>query len=329
MPFPSRSPLKNVTLRQLKVFEAVARHLSFSRAAEELHLSQPAVSMQVRQLEDVAGLPLTEQIGKKVFLTAAGTELARHARVVAQQLREAEAAFDALKGLRSGRLVIGVVSTAKYFAPRLLATFRARHPEVELRLGVHNREVILQQLAENQIDLAIMGRPPQEIGTHSESFADHPLVIVAAPEHALAARRRIVPKDLESETFLIREPGSGTRSAMERYFSEHGIVPAQTLEMSSNETIKQAAMANMGIAFISQHTVGLEMAVGRLLTLPVADLPVMRRWYVVHLEDKRLSPVALTFRKFLLDEAAPLIAAAVESPLLPGRVAPRSGHARS
>jgi DNA-binding transcriptional LysR family regulator len=321
--------MKNVTLRQLKVFEAVARHLSFSRAAEELHLSQPAVSMQVRQLEDMAGLPLTEQIGKKVFLTAAGTELARHARVVAQQLREAEAAFDALKGLRSGRLVIGVVSTAKYFAPRLLATFRTRHAEVELRLGVHNREVIVQQLAENQIDLAIMGRPPQEIGTHSESFADHPLVIVAAPEHALAGRRRIAPKDLEDETFLIREPGSGTRSAMERYFSEHGIVPRQTLEMSSNETIKQAAMANMGIAFISQHTVGLEMAVGRLVPLPVAGLPVMRRWYVAHLQDKRLSPVALAFRKFLLEEAVPLIAAAVDSPVALGRPAARRRHARS
>src|SRR5512135_3489694 len=154
--------MKHATLRQLKVFEALARHLSFSRAAAELHLTQPAVSMQVRQLEEVAGLPLTEQVGKKVFLTAAGTELARHARVVAQQVREAEAALDALKGLKSGRLVIGVVSTSKYFAPRLLANFRAQHPELELRLGVHNRELIVQQLADNQIDLAMMGQSPQD-----------------------------------------------------------------------------------------------------------------------------------------------------------------------
>lgn len=316
--------MKNVTLRQLKVFEAVARLLSFSRAAEELHLSQPAVSMQVRQLEDTVGLPVTEQIGKKIFLTAAGNELARHARVVAQQLREAEAALDALKGLRSGRLVIGVVSTAKYFAPRLLASFRALHAEIELRLGAHNREVIVQQLADNQIDLAIMGRPPQDIATHAEAFADHPLVIVAAPEHALAAEQSIAPKSLEGETFLIRERGSGTRSAMERYFAEHGIAAVQTMEISSNETIKQAVMANLGIAFISQHTVGLEMAAARLVCLPVAGLPVMRRWYVVQLQDKRLSPVAAAFREFLLERGAPIIAAAVGLPQGAGRPRRRS-----
>jgi DNA-binding transcriptional LysR family regulator len=306
--------VKNVTLRQLKVFEAVARQLSFSRAAEELHLTQPAVSMQVRQLEDTVGLPLTEQIGKKVFLTAAGTELARHARVVAQQLREAEAAFDALKGLRSGRLVLGVVSTAKYFAPRLLASFRALHTEVEIRLTAHNREVIVQQLADNQIDLAIMGRPPQDIATRAEAFADHPLVIIAAPEHPLAGLRRIDPVRLEGEVFLIREPGSGTLSAMERFLSEHGISAVQTMEFASNETIKQAVMANMGIAFISQHTVGLEMSAGRLACLPVTGLPVMRRWYVVQLQDKRLSPVAAAFREFLLAQGAPLIAEAVGLP---------------
>jgi DNA-binding transcriptional LysR family regulator len=310
--------MKNVTLRQLKVFEAVARLLSFSRAAEELHLSQPAVSMQVRQLEETVGLPLTEQIGKKVFLTAAGTELARHARVVAQQLREAEAAFDALKGLRSGRLVLGVVSTAKYFAPRLLASFRALHAEIELRLTAHNREVIVQQLADNQIDLAIMGRPPQDIATHAEAFADHPLVIIAAPEHPLAELKRIDPERLAGEVFLIREPGSGTLSAMERFLSEHGIASVPTMEFASTETIKQAVMANMGIAFISQHTVGLEMTAGRLACLRVDGLPVMRRWYVVQLQDKRLSPVAASFREFLLAQGAPLIAEAVGLPQVAG-----------
>jgi DNA-binding transcriptional LysR family regulator len=303
--------MRNVTLRQLRVFESVARHLSFSRAAEEFHLSQPAVSMQVRQLEESIGLPLTEQVGKKVFLTAAGAELARHARVIAQQLREAQTAFDALKGLKSGRLVIGVVSTAKYFAPRLLAAFRARHPEVELRLGVHNREVVVQQLAENQIDLAIMGRPPQEIATIAEAFAEHPLVMVAAPEHPLAAGRLLQAAELAGETFLIREPGSGTRSAMERYFGEQGLVVRRTLEMDSNETIKQAAMANLGIAFISGHTIGLEMQTARLRLLPVAGLPVMRRWYAVHLQEKRLSPIASAFRDFLLAQGAPMVAAAV------------------
>lgn len=318
--------MRNVTLRQLKVFEAVARQLSFSRAAEELHLSQPAVSMQVRQLEETVGLPLTEQIGKKVFLTAAGSELARHARVVAQQLREAETAFDALKGLRSGRLVLGVVSTAKYFAPRLLASFRALHPEIEIRLTAQNREVIVQQLADNQIDLAIMGRPPQDIATHAEAFADHPLVIIAAPEHPLAGMKRIDPRRLEGEVFLIREPGSGTLSAMERFLAEHGIAAVPTMEFASNETIKQAVMANMGIAFISQHTVGLEMAAGRLVCLPVTGLPVMRRWYVVQLQDKRLSPVAEAFREFLLERGAPLIAEAVGLPQAAG--SPRRRRAR-
>jgi len=306
--------MKNITLRQLKIFEAVARHLSFSRAAAELHLTQPAVSMQVRQMEEAVGLPLTEQIGKKVYLTAAGGELARHARVIAEQLREAEGAIDALKGLRSGRLTIGVVSTAKYFAPRLLVAFRTRHPEVELRLGVHNRELIVQQLADNQIDLAIMGQPPQNIATAAQPFAEHPLVIIGAPEHALARVKRVASKSLERETFLIREPGSGTRSAMERYFTEHGIVVRQSMEMSSNGTIKQAVMANMGLAFISQHTVGLEMAMRQLVPLAVVGLPVMRRWYVVHLQDKRLSPVAAAFHGFLLSQGAALVAAAVQFP---------------
>jgi LysR family transcriptional regulator, low CO2-responsive transcriptional regulator len=301
----------NVTLRQLKVFEAVGRHLSFSRAAEELHLTQPAVSMQVRQLEETVGSPLTEQIGKKIFLTAAGAELARHARLIAQQLRDAEAALDALAGLRTGRLNIGFVSTTKYFAAHLLAVFRRRYPELELRLAVHNREQIVQQLADNQIDLAVMGRPPQDVATEAETFAEHPLTMIAAAEHPLCQKTLVEPADLVGETFLIREQGSGTRAAMELFFTEAGIEPHAWLEMTGNETIKQSVMANMGIAFLSEHAVGLEMSVGRLCRLQMRGLPVMRRWYVVHLKEKRLSPVACAFRDFLLSEGAGLIAAAV------------------
>jgi len=300
--------MKHVTLRQLKVFESVARHLSFSRAAEELHLTQPAVSMQVKQLEEQAGLPLTEMVGKKVFLTEAGEEVARQARRVAQQLREAEEALDALKGVRGGRLSIGVISTAKYFAPRLLAEFRRRHPGIELKLGVHNRETVVRQLADNEIDLAIMGQPPQEFTTVAETFADHPLVIVAAPDHPLASRERVAPGDLAEETFLIREPGSGTRATMERYFADAGIAPRHVLEMVGNETIKQAVMAGLGLAFISSHTVSLECEVGRLVRLPVIGTPVIRRWFVVHRADKELLPVAETFREFLLAEAPGLMA---------------------
>ena len=304
--------MKNVTLRQLRVFEAVARHLSFSRAAEEMHLTQPAVSMQVKQLEEMVGLPLTEQIGKKVYLTAAGEEVARHARLVALQLREAEESLAAMKGVRGGALRIGVISTAKYFAPRLLTEFRAHHPGIELRLGVHNRETIVRQLADNEIDLAIMGRPPQEFETVAEAFAPHPLVIIAAADHALAGRKKLEPADLAAETFLIREPGSGTRMAMERYFAEVGFTPAATFEMSSTETIKQAVMAGMGISFISEHTIGLELSVGRLVQLPVRGTPVLREWYVVHRAEKQLLPIATSFRDFLLAGGADAIASAGE-----------------
>src|SRR6266704_241502 len=300
--------MKNVTLRQLKGFEAVARHLSFSRAAEEMHLTQPAVSMQVRALEDEAGLPLTEQLGKKIFLTDAGAELARHARIVAQQLREAGEALAAMRGVAGGVLRIGVVSTAKYFAPGLLAEFRRRHPGIELRLEVHNRQVIVRQLADNEIDLAIMGRPPQEFATVAETFADHPLVIIAAADHRLAGRRSVAAADLAAETFLIREPGSGTRAAMERFFDEQGLVPQATFEMGSNETIKQAVMAGMGVAFISEHTIALELAAGHLVRLAVRGTPVLRGWYVVQRAEKQLLPVAAAFREFLVNEAGRLMA---------------------
>jgi len=299
--------MKHVTLRQLKVFESVARHLSFSRAAEELHLTQPAVSMQVKQLEEQAGLPLTEMIGKKVFLTQAGEEVARHARLIAQQLREASEAIDALKGVRGGTLSIGVISTAKYFAPRLLAEFRRRQPGIELRLGVYNRETVLRKLAENEIDLAIMGQPPNDFPTVSEAFADHPLVIIAAPDHPLVAQTKIPPTALNEETFLIREPGSGTRATMERYFAEVGVVPRQRMELVSNEALKQAVMAGLGLAFISAHTVSLECEVGRLVILPVIGTPIVRRWYVVNRAEKQLLPVAEAFRAFLIAEAPAML----------------------
>jgi len=301
--------MKNVSLRQLKIFEAVARHLSFSRAAAELHLSQPAVSMQVRALEEEAGLPLTEQIGKKIFLTDAGAELARHARLVAQQLAAADEALAAIRGLAGGRLAVGVVSTAKYFAPRLLTRFRARHPGIELQLSVHNRQTIVRQLGDNEIDLAIMGRPPEELQTAADIFAANPQVIIAAPEHPLARRRKLKAADIAEETFLIREPGSGTRIAMERFFIEHGVAPTQRFEMSSNETIKQAVMAGMGISFISAHTIRLELSVGLLVRLPVAGTPVLRQWNVVSLAAKQLSPLAVAFKDYLCTEVAALMAA--------------------
>jgi len=303
--------LRHTSLRRLRVFEAVARLRSFSRAAAELHLTQPAVSMQVRQLEAEAGLPLVEHMRRRVDVTPAGRELVECARAVIARLRIAEELLAALKGAGGGELHLAVTSTAKYFAPRLLAEFRRHHPEVRLRLGVSNRETVVRELTENTVDLVIMGRPPRGLDTEAAPFARHPIAIIAPPEHPLARRRRLPLERLAGETFLIRERGSGTRSAMEQVFAERGFRAREMLEMSSNETIKQAVMAGLGIAFLSTHTIGLELRTGRLVTLPVSGLPVMREWYVIHRRGKRLSPAASAFKSFLLAQGAALIERAV------------------
>ncbi len=297
-------PMRAVTVRQLQIFAVAARHLSFSQASRELHLTQPAVSMQIRQLEDSAGLPLFERVGKRLHLTQAGEEMQRYGQRVLAALTEAEDAFAALKGLRGGRISIAVVSTAKYFAPKLFALFGAQHPEVEVKLSVSNRGAVVQQLIANQVDLAIMGTPPRGIDTVASPFARHPLVVIGPPGHRLATRRRIPLKALEEELFLVREPGSGTRSAMERFFSSQEVRLKVLMEMDSNETIKQAVMAGMGLAFISQHTIGLEVATGVLKVLRVEGLPVMRQWFVVHREEKRLPPAGEAFKAFVLKDGA-------------------------
>jgi DNA-binding transcriptional LysR family regulator len=293
-------PLHHATLRQLKVFEAAARNLSFSRAANELHLTQPGVSMQVRELEDHAGLPLFERIGRAMHVTEAGRELLARTHEILRALKDGQDALDGLRGLDRGHLNLGVTSTAKYFAPQLLARFRRQHPALAFRLAVSNRETVIAQVADNEVDLAIMGRPPEGLQTVAESFAPHPFVIIAAPDHPLAGRRRIAVSRLAEETFLVREAGSGTRSAMQQFVDEQGIRIRVGMEMSSNETIKQAVMAGMGVSFLSRHTIGLELESRKLATLDVRGLPVMRRWFVVHLAAKRLSPTALAFRTFAL-----------------------------
>ncbi len=314
--------MRHATLRQLRVFSTVARTLSFSAAARELHLTQPAVSIQVKQLAEDAGLPLFEQIGKKVYLTEAGRELARYATGITELLREAGETLDALRGVRGGVLKIGVVSTAKYFAPTLLAEFTREQPDVRIKLTVANREDVVEALAANDIDLAIMGTPPKDLATIDEVFASHPHAVIAAPNHPLAGRRRIPLARLAGEPFLIRESGSGTRGAMERVFAERGVAIGASMEMSSNETIKQAVMAGMGVSFLSLHTVGLELEAKRLVILDVAGLPVMRQWHATQLRDKRLSPAARLFREFLLERGAALIERAVGMPGIAAAPAP-------
>ena len=292
-----------VTLRQLQVFEAVARHLSFSRAAEELHLTQPAVSMQIRQLEASVGLPLFEQIGKKIFLTEAGNEIYHYSRSIAQQLTEAEAVLSEMKGLRRGRLNISVVSTANYFAPQLLALFCQRNQDVTLSLKVVNREELLHQLASNEMDLGVMGQPPEGLDIVAEPFMENPLVVVAPPSHPLVTERDIPLSRLAQETFIVREQGSGTRSAMERFFQQHGLNLATGMEMSTNEAIKQAVQAGMGLGVVSVHTIALELETRRLVVLDVESFPILRHWYVIHRKGKRLSAMAQAFKDFLLKEA--------------------------
>lgn len=303
--------MKNVTLRQMRVFAAVARNLSFTRAARDLHLTQPAVSQQVKLLEEEVGLPLFEHIGRKVHLAPAGVELLRYTEQAMELLRQASESLAAMRGLKRGVLKLGAVSTAKYFAPSLLSAFTPAYPEVTIKFAVGNREEIVQQLADNEIDLVIMGRPPRELETVAEPFAKNPLVIIASPNHPLASRRRIKLSQLANELFLIRETGSGTRASMERVFSERGVPFRVSMEVSSNETIKQAVMADMGLSFISAHTVGLELAAGKLVILDVVGLPIVRDWFVIHLRDKILAPIPAAFRAFLLENGARIIQKAI------------------
>ncbi len=316
--------MRNVTVRQLRIFDALARHLSFSRAAKELHLTQPAVSMQIRQTERAAGLALLEHVGKKVFLTEAGRALLQHAQAVLRELDAAEQALASLQGVNQGTLSITLISTAKYFAPRFLAEFCAKHPGVKLKLEVNNRARLLQRLLDNEMELAIMGHPPRGLSIVAEPFARNPHAIIACPTHRLAHARNIPLRDLAGENFLVREAGSGTRRLMERVFRDHGMAVNATMEISSDETIKQAAMADMGLGFLSLHTVQLELQTRHLVMLDVTEMPVMREWYVVHGQGKRLSPVARAFREFLLAQAL-----AAREPLVAKRPARRAKSGRA
>lgn len=306
--------MKNATLRQLRIFEAVARHMSYTRAARELYLTQPAISMQIKQLEDNVGLPLFEQVGKRIYLTEAGRELHHYSRSITQQLTEAEAVLSELKGVTRGRLNISVVSTAKHFAPYLLAIFSKRFEGATVSLNVTNRETLLRQLAANERDMVIMGVPPKQDDIVAEPFMENPLVVIAPYDHPLCGERNIPLARLQQETFLMREQGSGTRIAMERHFAEQCVNLVSRMEMNSNEAIKQAVQAGLGLGIVSRHTIDLEVEVKRLVILDVVSFPVTRHWYLVHQRDKRLSPVAQAFKDFILTEARDLLESMRNSP---------------
>jgi len=299
--------MKHATLRQLKVFEAVARLLSFSRAAQELHLTQPAVSTQVRKLEDHAGNTLFEQFGKKVYLTAAGTELLQLSRAIIQQFEAAENAMLQFKGISGGKLNVGVISAGDYFFPRLLVEFAGRHRGVTLNFTVHNREGLLTHIAENLTDLAIMVRPPTDLDTLNQPFAPHPYVIIAAPTHPLVGVKGVPLKRLIREPFVVRERASDTWHSMEEGFGAALSEINIAMEIRSTETIKQAVIAGMGVSFVSAHTISQELRAGSVRVLDVQGFPLMLNWYVVHRRGKRLPPVAQAFKDFLLNDGTALI----------------------
>jgi DNA-binding transcriptional LysR family regulator len=309
----------NATLRQIKVFETVARHLNFSRAAAELHMSQPGVSIHLKQLERHAGLPLFEQLGRKIFLTSAGHELLRSSRAIIQQIKEADEALAEMKGIRRGQLAVAVISAGDYFFPGLLAEFCRRYKGVTVQLIVSNREEIVRQFAENTTDLSVLLRPPENLDIVAEPFAPQPHVIIAPPEHELARKRHISMQALANEAFIVREQGSDTRLAMDELLAQSCVKFNITMEIQSTETIKHAVIAGMGIGFLSAHTVGQELALGRLAVLDVEGFPIMRQWHIVHHKNKRLSPVAAAFKEFLLQEGAALIERLVGHPSVPQR----------
>ena len=297
----------HLTLRQLQCFSSVARNLSYTRAAEELHLTQPAVSMQIRQLEQQAGLSLTEQFGKQIHLTEAGTEVYRYARSILQQVEEMDDVLDKLKGVAGGRLKIAAISSANYFAPRLLGTFHQRFPDVSVSMDVTNQKAVLKQIVENAVDMAIMGQPPKDSQVEAIPFMHNPLIIVAPPEHRLAKRKRIAQKELEKEVFLVREPGSGTRGAMERFFREQKLKLTTGMGMGSLSSIKQGVRAGLGLGLLPRDAVQVELQIGHLVELKVKGLPIERQWYVVLHKGKRLSLAAEEFKSLLINEAVELL----------------------
>lgn len=297
------SCLKNLTLRQLRIFEAVATQLSYSRAAEKLCLTQPAVSMQLQQLQAALGMPLLRKAGKKIGLSPAGEEMLRQSRRILDQVQIAEAAMGAFHGedgAKGGLLHVGVVPTAHYFAPKLLMAFADTWPGVTFKLTVDRREAILRMLQERQLDVAIAGYPPSEADVEAETFAQNPHCIVAGAGHALAKKRHITWDALRDAPFLFREPQSATRQFFEHVLQAQSLQVKVSMELSGNETIKHAVMAGMGISFLSAHTFQIELEAGRLVVLKLEGMPKMVDWCLLHRRDSFLSGLNAAFRAFVL-----------------------------
>ena len=299
--------MRNVTVRQLQIFTAASEAQSFVRAAERLRISPAAVSFQIKQIEDMSGFALFERIGRKVAPTEAGIALLGYARTVLQALTDADQALTALRGGAGGRVMIGAISTAKYIVPHALARFQAHYPGVAIHLRDGNRREITEALVKGEIELAVMGRPAETADVVATAFAAHPSVVIAAPDHPLTRAASLPAAALAGERFIVREDGSGTRGLIDQMCRAAGFAPRIGMTTSSNETIKQAVMAGMGIALISRHTIGLELSLGLLVTLPVEGFPLLRAWFVAHRRAMPLLPVHTRLRDFLLAEGQAVI----------------------
>jgi LysR family transcriptional regulator, low CO2-responsive transcriptional regulator len=299
--------MKQATLHQLQILEAIARHGSFTRAAEELELTQPTVSQQIKRLTQTIGMPLFEQLGKQIYLTAAGQEVLGASAIISEKFAELEIAIDELKGLKQGRINLVASTTAKYFVPRLLGTFRRKHPEIELALHITNQEGVLARLARNQDDLYFTGRPPSDLDIELRPILANPLVVVAPSNHPLAGKTNIALKELATEPFIFREAGSGTRAVVEQFLAENRVTVDVVIELSSNEAIKQAIAGGLGLSVLSQHSLDLETQNGLLTILNVEGFPIQRHWYVLYPTGKQLSVAAQTFLDFSIAEGKQII----------------------
>lgn len=299
---PTFSRMRHATLRQLKVFESVARNLSYTRAAEELSLTQPTVSIQIRQLTDIVGFPLLEQVGKRIFLTDLGRELLKVSRETFDNLSRFEMLVSDMEGVKAGKLRVSVITTAKYFVPRLLGSFYKRYPGIEVFLKVLNRESVLQRLADNEDDLYILGQPPEHMDVHAEIFLENPLVVIASCDHPLSGKAHIPIERVAEEPFLMREQGSGTRLSTERFFGDRGLVLKIRMELGNNEAIKLAVAGGLGISVISAHTLALERNSDEISILDVEGFPIRRQWYLAYPAGKQLTVVSSAFSSFLKEE---------------------------
>jgi len=297
----------NITLKQFKILEAIVKKRNYTEAAKSLFMTQPAVSMQVKQMEEQIGLPLFEREGKQVSATEAGQELLYYAQNIRQQINEASEVMQELRGLKRGKLHLTMASTANYFAPQLIAAFHHQYPAAQVTLDVTNRTGLLGALANNTTDMVIMGSPPDGQQLTGIPFLENPLVVVAWPEHPLARQTSIRLADVADEDFIVREPDSGTRMATERYFAEHQLSLKPRMEMNRAEAIKQAVMAELGLGIVSLHTIEMELSLKRLVVLNVEDFPIIRQWHIVHRNNKRFAAIPQAFKNFVLEQAESLI----------------------